>query len=260
MNFLLVEALWPEEQNFILHRENIGDQYIFTHFLTPVTAILKGKSIDIKPGGCVFFGMNSMQHFSSQLCSLLHDWFHADSSCIELMNKYGLECETVYYPDDSDEITRMISKIELEYINKEQHYREAASLIAENMFIMLSRSGRIKTNNSVDFYQKERFIQARAKIHMDICRQWSVADMADLLNMSESRFYCLYKKMFGISPQKDLARKRIQTAQMLLTKNQFTIEQVAQLTGYNNQYHFIRQFKQMMGITPGKMAKSYNKK
>lgn len=255
MNFLLVEALWPEKKNFVLHRDNIGEQYIFIHFLTPVTAILKGKQVSINPGGCVFFGTNSMQHFSSELCSLLHDWFHADSSCLELMDKYGLECETVYYPEDSDEITRMITAIELEYINKALNFKEAASAIAENMFIKLARAGKKQINQPhVDFYQKERFIQARTKIHMDICRQWTIDEMAELVNLSASRFYYLYKKMFGISPQKDLIRKRIQTAQMLLAKKEFTVEQVAGLTGYNNQYHFIRQFKQITGITPGKMS------
>ncbi|MDD6484996.1 MAG: AraC family transcriptional regulator [Clostridiales bacterium] len=254
MNFLLIEALWPEEQNFVLHRDNIGEQYIFIHFLTPVTAILKGETVDIEPGGCVFFGKNSMQHFSSQLCSLLHDWFHADSSCGELMEKYGLECETVYYPSDSDEITRIITEIELEYINKAPHFAEAASAAAEQLFIKLSRSKESTPAQPVDLWQKERFIQARSKIHMDICRQWTAEDMAKLVNMSPSRFYYLYKKMFGISPQKDLIRKRIQTAQMLLCENSFTVCQVARLCGYNNPYHFIRQFKQITGTTPGKTS------
>lgn len=33
------------------------------------------------------------------------------------------------------------------------------------------------------------------------------------------QFYYLYKKIFGISPQKDLEKKGIQTARMLMAKN-----------------------------------------
>lgn len=256
MDFLKVKSLGAEKKDFVLHREDIGEQYIFTHFLTPVTALLRGESVDIKPGGCVFFGMNSMQHFSSTLCELLHDWFHADSGCTELMDRYGLECERVYYPSDSDEITRMIGEIEIEYINKEENYEKVVSAIAETMFIKLARSsGNSSPQTAVNYSQKQAFIKARAKIHMSLSHRWTVEEMAELVNLSPSRFYSLYKAMFGISPQQDLIRKRIQTAQILLDKQEFTVCEVAKLTGYGNQYHFIRQFREMTGMTPGSFLK-----
>ena len=257
MEFFLVETLWPEKKGFVLHRDNIGGQYIFIHFHTPVTAVLRGEKTDIKPGGCVFFGANAMQCFSSPDCKLVHDWFHADIDCGVLMEKYGLECEKVYYPDNSDEITKFINEINLEYSVGAKYFKELAEAAAEKMMIYLARSDEAAAGESKrDILQKELFIQARAEIHMDICRQWTVEDMARLVNMSESRFYYLYKKMFGITPQRDLVEKRVQTAQMLLAKKQMTVKETARLTGYSNEYHFIRQFKQITGITPGKAAKT----
>ena len=256
MKFFLVETLWPEKKGFVLHRDSIGEQYIFIHFLTPVTAILRGEEINIKPGGCVYFGPNSVQSFSSPKCSLVHDWLHADVKCGKLMKKSGLECEKGYYTNNSDEITKIMSDIKVEYTIKALYYEDAASMIMENMMIKLARS---EDNTAVrideNSLRQDQFIRARAEIHMDICRQWTVEDMARLVNMSESRFYYLYKKQFGVSPLKDLAIKRVQTAQMLITKKQLTVKETARLTGYNNEYHFIRQFKQITGITPGKAAK-----
>lgn len=257
MRIFIVESLWHEKKGFILDRDTIGEQYIFIHFLTPVTAELNGESVDIKPGGCVVFGKNSRQHFSSPNCELVHDWFHADVDCAELMKKYGLMCEKVYYPYNAEDITKTVSKIKLEYAVRDAYYEQSASAAAESIFISLARS-EIKEAEGVQPYSliKERFIEARAKIHMDICRQWTVADMASLVNMSESRFYYMYKKLFGISPQADLSAKRIQTAQMLLTKKQLSVKETAQLTGFNSEYNFIRRFKQIMGITPGQTAKN----
>jgi len=37
----------------------------------------------------------------------------------------------------------------------------------------------------------------------------------------------------------------------MLERGDMTIAKVAELTGYTNQYHFIRQFKQITGKTPG---------
>ena len=257
MKFFLVETLWPEKKGFVLHRDSIGEQYIFIHFLTPVTAILRGEEINIKSGGCVFFGPNAEQHFSSPDCSLVHDWFHADVECGEMMKKYGLECEKVYYPNNSDEITKIISDIKLEYTIRAPYFEESSLSAAEKMMIKLARS-RTEAYVEADrnFRQEEMLTRARAEIHMDICRQWTVEDMAKIVNLSESRFYFLYKKQFGISPQKDLAIKRIETAQTLLAKKQLTVKETARLTGYNNEYHFIRQFKQITGMTPGRAAKA----
>ena len=39
MKFFLIETLWHEKKGFVLHRDSIGEQYIFIHFLTPVTAV-----------------------------------------------------------------------------------------------------------------------------------------------------------------------------------------------------------------------------
>ncbi len=250
----MVETLWPEEKGFNLHRENIGKQYIFIHVLTPITAILKGKEVEVLPGGCIFFGMDSMQHFSSEKNALLHDWFHADSKCSDLMKKYGLVCEVVYYPEANEEITRLLIEIEIEYINKEQYYYDAATSIAEKIFIKISRAGETPAMQTpIDTYQKELFINARSKIHMNIRHQWTAEEMASLVNLSPSRFYFLYKKMFGISPQQDLIRKRVLRAKILLSKKQLTVTQVAEMTGYANPYHFIRQFRKYTGITPGKV-------
>ena len=117
MNFLMVTSKGPEPKGFNLFRENIGEIYIFIHFITPGNAVLKGKNTKIHPGGCVFFGMNACQSISAPECNLIHDWFHADRSCSQLMEKYGLECETVYYPHDSENISDIIARIEHEHIH-----------------------------------------------------------------------------------------------------------------------------------------------
>lgn len=258
MNFMIVASEYPEDKEFTLHRESIGDMYIFIHFITPVTAILKGKNTNIKPGGCVFFGRNSMQHFSSA-CSLLHDWFHADRSCGELMDRYGLECETVYYPEDSAQITELITKIEFEHINRNQFYQEASDALAQTLFITLSRAGKGQAGTPmINSRQKELFVKARSVIHTELAKQWSIKQMADLVFLSESRFYTLYRKYFGVSPQKDLAWKRIQMAGTMLIQEGISIEKCAEITGYTNQYHFIRQFKQFVGISPGKYKKLFH--
>lgn len=256
MNFTAVKSLYPENKGFILNRNSI-ENYIFIHFLTPVTAALKGKNVNISPGGCVFYKMHSKQQFSSLGCSLLHDWFHADKSCELLMKKYGLNFEQVYYPGESDNITKIITEIELEYIKREKFYKEISDAAAEKLFAIIGRSVFDKGDKgSVDRQQKEEFIKIRSEIHLNYNFKWTIEEMAGLANLSPSRFHFLYKKIFGISPLKDLCATRLQRAEIILMRDDCTVERAAELCGYKNQYHFIRQFKKKTGITPGTYKKS----
>ena len=76
--------------------------------------------------------------------------------------------------------------------------------------------------------------------------------MAKLAKMSESRFYALYKGVFGVSPMSDLERTRVSRAELFLLSGSHSVTEAAEYAGYNNQYHFIRRFKKITGMTPGR--------
>lgn len=252
MEILLAQSLWPEPTDFFLCRKNIGCEYIFLHFLTPAILHFE-EDVAVKPGGCVFFEPYSEQYFSSPDVELLHDWFHADEKLGKLLKKYGIESRKVYYPQDSDEITKLITEIELEHLKKNEYYHSAITAAVEKLLINLARTDNLSQSSyGIDEDRRNELGNARAKIHMEYAKNWTVEEMAKLVNLSPSRFYAVYKRVFGISPMHDLCNTRIQRARILLSYGGYSVEQVAELTGYNNQYHFIRQFKQFTGVTPGK--------
>ncbi len=253
MNFLIVKTLWREKKGFELDRKTIGDMYIFIKYHTPVTAILHGEKVNIKQGGCVFFAPNKPQHFYSKETSLIHDWFHAETEwCRRLLDKYSLETEVVYYPQNTTEITDMIKSIELEYIKKEPYYEEVSSALAQKLFASLSRSKNTDGQYTYSNKEKECFENAREEIHLRFKENWNVSKMAQLVSLSESRFFYIYKKIFGISPIKDLLNTKIARAQMLLISTDLSVEEISTLSGFNNHFHFIRTFKKFAEITPGR--------
>lgn len=79
----------------------------------------------------------------------------------------------------------------------------------------------------------------------------TVAEMAESLSLSPSRFHDLYKNYFGVSPAKDLQLARIEHAKLLLLQKDLSVAEVAKKAGYQSICHFIRQFKANIGITPG---------
>lgn len=259
MEFYAVKSAWGENRGMTLHRPNIGDNYIFIHFKTPVIAEINGIETDIKPGGCILYESFSEQKFSSPACPLIHDWFHADTqSCREMTAKYEIECGKVYYPSDTGEISDIISRIELEYMKKDRFTSDSCTALAQRLFVALARSEQTEGISGSASKYREQFFDIRSKIHSDVNPQINVETMASLANMSVSRFFYLYKEIFGISPKKDLNNLRLQRAKILLSGSDKSVEEIAELSGYSNQYTFIRKFKKETGITPGRYRKIKN--
>ena len=80
--------------------------------------------------------------------------------------------------------------------------------------------------------------------------------MAQRVHLSPSRVYPIYKKLFGISPNADLINARINSAKNRLINSGDKIEDIAESLGYRNITHFIRQFKENTGMSPGQYRKN----
>ena len=104
----------------------------------------------------------------------------------------------------------------------------------------IARSDRIKFRN----------IRQQVLSHCE--QKWTVAEMAKLAALSPSRFHAVYKALFGTSPIQDVIEAKMRYAKSLLLSGEYmTLPEVAEKLGYHDQYHFIRQFKENTGITPG---------
>ena len=255
MEFTAVKSMWPEKKGFTLYRPKLKDEYIFIHFLTPATVFIKGEYIKARQGACIFFPPGACQEFSSPECELLHDWFHVTADFEALMLKYNVEPFKLYYPD-STEITEIIKEIEFEHLSRSLFFDESIRILSEKLLIALVRSDKSSgfTPSPAPDLHKQQFIHARSEIHMNYQKDWTISEMADLVHLSPSRFFTLYKGIFGISPKEDLLNSRIQHAEMFLSQGH-TVGETAFLSGFTNQYNFIRQFKKFTGKTPGKYKK-----
>ncbi len=256
MEFYAIKSDWQEKQGFELNRSDIGDNCIFVHFRTPVTVYFGEEAVRVSPGGCILFESFLPQHFASPECVLLHDWFHADTkSCRALAKQYGIECNKVYYPADGNAVTGIIADIELEYLRCEMFYKEVSDNLAKKLFVLLARADKSSVSDLSAMRYKEQFLGIRAAVHANYTADCRVEDMARLANMSMSRFFTIYKQIFGISPQKDLNNSRLQRAKIMLSNSSYSVEKISELVGFNNQYHFIRRFKKSTGMSPGQYRK-----
>ena len=99
-------------------------------------------------------------------------------------------------------------------------------------------------------------VDLRAKIYRNPQLKWNVDTMAADVNMSRSYLQHIYREMFGVSCISDVISSKIEKAKELLTETSCTVSQVAFMCGYDNEEHFMRQFKKLVGMTPTRYRRS----
>lgn len=79
-----------------------------------------------------------------------------------------------------------------------------------------------------------------------------VAQIAERIQMTPQYLSTFFKKHQGQNLLDYITTKRIQQSKQLMQNKELTIVQIAQKVGYNNDVVFIRAFKKLEGVTPGK--------
>jgi YesN/AraC family two-component response regulator len=95
-----------------------------------------------------------------------------------------------------------------------------------------------------------------ARMREEYRRDPSLAEMAQVVNLSPSRLRYLFKKETGVAPGHYLKTFRLEQAKELLGTTFLSVKEIIRSVGVNDQSHFIREFKKSYGLTPAQYRMS----
>jgi AraC-like DNA-binding protein len=96
----------------------------------------------------------------------------------------------------------------------------------------------------------QRLEPALTRIHNNVGRVHSVEELAESVELSESRFRELFRRTMGQSVTRYQNQLRISQARELLLAGEMNVSQVAAATGFRDVYYFSRLFKKFTGKRP----------
>lgn len=251
-----VRHAFPENAGFFIDRKNGHKDFTFLHFYNSVEIIKDGKIIKTEPHAVILYNKETPQYFKSNE-PLIHDWFHFDG-CIGDLGINTFQFDEIYYPNNYKYIIQTIAELEMEFWSNNLNSDLLSDLKIKELFIKLDRDITNNETNSIDSAYTKAFRSLRQEIFSSLNADWSVANMAKKINLSESHFYLLYKKIYGITPTVDLINAKINSAKNMLMFKDMLIDDIAANLGYKNTTHFIRQFKGCVGMTPSEYRKIYS--
>lgn len=255
INYKVIRAKHNGKENpdFKLTRPNGTDDYLFLHFKTPVIFTLFDEVHHISPGTCILLSPGTPHAFFPDNCELIHDWMHFMPLDYNNFANLKIDINTFFTADNLSFITPKIKKYERELIYKDELYEELISAEVTSMFIKLKR----QLSGSISGWHADAFKALRLEIYHNPDKYTNTSDMATFIGLSRSRFSVLYKELFKVSPKNDLINARITKASHLLSSETPSLEKISEECGYQSLYHFIRQFREVTGITPGKYRKTH---
>lgn len=251
-----VRHRWSEREGFVLNRPRGTQDYVLLHFLSPVDLTFSGQTIRADKGSFIVFSPHTPHSFAAQ-GALLHDWVRLSGDVTETMRSCALSTDTLYQMDESAMVSEIIAFMESEFFAQKPYCSQLLQIKLQEMFIRVSHAvNHSQPKLRVTGEVAEHLREARMTILAAPWRPWSVAELAQRVSLSQSRLHALYKAVFGISPRQDLILIRIEKAKTLLQSGA-SVASTAEQLGYSNVYHFIRQFKQVTGTTPGLFSKQH---
>ncbi len=220
------------------------------HFYNSIDVHINDDCITTEPDCvCITTDETLMRFFCRD--TVKYDCLTLTNAAHKILEEYGLKTETVYYPHPATYISELISSIEVEIASSKAYFEQLIDLKVRELLIKTKRACTPK-EISVGRETIERFHLVRFKMLSSLGENWTVARMADEASISPSYFHSVYKEIYGVSPTQDLINARISNAKNMLQNSKDSISTISKSLGYNNPYHFTRQFRQITGESPSK--------
>ena len=87
-------------------------------------------------------------------------------------------------------------------------------------------------------------------INDNLSRDLSLAEIAEVLDLSTYHFVRAFKQATGETPHQYLLKSRVERAKQMLAETELPLSEISYLVGFNSQSHFTTSFRRLAKLTP----------
>ncbi len=167
---------------------------------------------------------------------------------------FVLACEKYFSKTSLEAVLDLIA---VEASRQHSGARFVLSRLVEILFVHILRSwadspAGHKDANWINALQDDRIAPALGALHAEPAHAWTVARLAEKVNLSRSPFALRFKQAVGHTPMAYLRQLRLEMATDLLAENSLTLKEIAARVGYESEASFSKAFKSTYGVAPGR--------
>ncbi len=182
---------------------------------------------------------------------LVCDWISFDGEGdAEFSDSAEITFNKPIFNADSDFISLLVRNLTAEFYSVASRRMKIIDFMMKTLLMKAAEASSPADIGTAAEPHYGAMMELREKIYRNPQLKWNVDTMAADVNMSRSYFQHLYREIFGVSCMTDVINGKIEKAKEILSETGCTVSQVAAMCGYDNEEHFMRQFKKIVGITP----------
>lgn len=233
-----------------IYRPGGSGDYLFLLLKTPMKCYLNGQLILSKENACILYTPGTCQHYQA-VRKFRNSYMHF-STDLRFEDRYHIPVNQLLYPDNFLQLDSLLQNIQQEYLSKKPYYENRLSILAEDIFLQLSRALLKPSYEITDESSSMLSLFQNLRLEMlQTCEDdWTIQCLCQKSNMAKSQFYHYYKLFFHTTPKAELLQMRMEKARTLLTNEALQVQQVAKLCGFVNVQHFSRYFREWYHCSP----------
>ncbi len=239
---------YTHSNQFSIHRPYGSGDYLFIYFRTTALVWLDGVEISVDKNSVILFNKGTPQNYMANQGSYANDYIHFDAD--KELDIRNLPLDTVMKLPETKQVGKIMKDIYLEYISKNANRHDSMDLLMRVLFVKINELVAYKPKETNYYGYYDALLNLRSQIYRHPEEKWTIERLSHQVNLSPSHFQRLYKQTFGISCIADVISCKLQFAKTSLMATSDTIRDIAAQCGYENEEHFMRQFKQEFGMTP----------
>lgn len=216
------------------------------------------QQVQAENGALLIYGMNVL-HSGAYLASERSG--RAERFVLELRGRLldglpeGQLLPPNFYPvvnlDMPGILSSMFQLIEREYLAQEEGWQRICLHVLESLFQLIKRGAQPVRPAAQSASQVQQLADdILAFVHTHYCERISLQSVADHFYISPYYLSHLLREQRNISLIQYVIHLRVSEAQMLLRDTDYSVRQIAQMTGYQNFNYFLNVFKKKTGVTP----------
>ncbi len=246
------------DADYRFHSEPESGSYMIVFFRSNAAAGEGDERRSIPAGTFMVFSDSIPRDYRADDGVLVCDWLCFESEGeTEFIDSLELRTGVQLCYTDTEYLGSLMRNIAEEFYSMNSRRSNMLDTLLRMLLLKLSdrteRRGESIQQTSDPHYSS--LLDLRAKIYRNPQQKWNVDTMAADVNMSRSYFQHVYREVFGVSCISDVISGKIEKAKEILSETDCTVSQVATMCGYDNEEHFMRQFKKIVGVTPTKYRK-----